>query len=70
MSYLVFCSAYDKFHAKDEKRVFSSREIDQLSHFLNEFSESNETFHVKYCFLNIKYSFQLLKYSFSFQEKG
>ena len=39
-----FRNAYDKFHVEDENRVFSSREIDQLSHFLNEFSPSNETF--------------------------
>ena len=57
-SYLVFHCAYDKFNGKDKKRVLSSREIDQLSHFWNEFSQSNQTFRVKYCFFNIKYSFQ------------
>ena len=55
--YLVFHCVYDKFNGKDKKRVLSSREIDQLSHFWNEFSQSNETFRVKYCFFNIKYFF-------------
>ena len=48
----------DEFSRDELSRFFSFREIDQLSHFLNEFSQSNETFQVKYCFLNIKYGFQ------------
>ena len=58
MRYVVFRSAYDKLHTEDGKRALSSREIDQLSHFLNEFSQSSENFLVKNVFLDIKYSFQ------------